>query len=465
LRADSETPETAEELLRRAASGSNGNGKKKPFDGRAFRRNLMNSGRFTRKPINDADSLALMDEHGTGYSTAGLVAQMRENGNTWQYKGITVKLAEAYGYCWGVERAVQMAYEARKTYPNQKLHITNEIIHNPAVNQRLKEMDVSIIEDRPGLGKDFDTVKQGDVVILPAFGASVPELRLLSERNVQIVDTTCPWVAKVWNAVDNQARKSHTSVIHGKYAHEETVATASFATTYIVVKDMKEAQYVADYIMHGGNKQEFMEKFKNAVSEGFDPDSDLERVGLANQTTMLRDETLAIGKLLEKTMMQKYGPASLKEHYMVMDTICDATQERQSAVSDMVGHQEDPQKKLDMMLVVGGFNSSNTSHLQEIPEMQGVPSYWVNSAACIDVEQNKIMHKTAHGEMRETTCWLPEGPLTIGVTSGASTPDRAVEDVLDKVFKIRDPSFTGIAPKAKSEMVVPERPEEEPVAV
>ena len=323
--------------------------------------------------------------------------------------------------------------------------------------QRLKEMDIDIIEDTTGAGKDFSSVQQNDVVILPAFGASMSEMQLLNDRKVQLVDTTCPWVSKVWNAVDNQSRKSHTSIIHGKYSHEETVATASFATTYLVVRDVAEAQYVADYIMNGGSTAEFMDKFSNAVSAGFDPDQDLERVGLANQTTMLRDETLQIGKLLEKTMLQKYGPADLKNRYMVLDTICDATQTRQSAVYELTGHQNEPDKKVDMMLVVGGFNSSNTSHLQEIPELADVPSYWVNSAACVDVEKNKVMHKTAHGDMQETRNWIPDGPLVIGVTSGASTPDKAVEDVLDKVFQIRDPSFSGIAPKA--EPSIPDEPE------
>lgn len=324
--------------------------------------------------------------------------------------------------------------------------------------QRLKEMDVEIIEDKTGSGKNFDPVQEGDVVILPAFGASVSEMRLLSDRKVQLVDTTCPWVSKVWNAVDNQSRKAHTSIIHGKYSHEETVATASFATTYLVVRDIAEAEYVSNYITNGGSKAEFLDKFKFSVSAGFDPDEDLQRLGLANQTTMLRDETLKIGKLLEKTMMEKYGPAELKDRYMVMDTICDATQTRQSAVYELTATQDQPDKKVDMMLVVGGFNSSNTSHLQEIPELRGVPSFWVNCAACVDVEKNKILHKTAHGEMKETSNWLPDGPLVIGVTSGASTPDRAVEDVLDKVFQIRDPSYTGIAPKL--EPAIPPKPEE-----
>ena len=421
--------------------------KEEGFDARAFRRSLNQTGRYTRKPNNDPDSLDLMEEHGVGYSTTGLVAQMRAQGSMWKQGDVTVKLAEAYGFCWGVERAVQMAYEARKAYPDRRLHITNEIIHNPGVNQRLKEMNVDFIETSSDGVKDFSGVETGDVVILPAFGASVQEMRLLNDREVQIVDTTCPWVSKVWNAVDNQARKGHTSVIHGKWAHEETIATASFATTYVIVKDLKEAEYVCNYILNGGDREEFLEKFKNALSEGFDPDVDLNRVGVANQTTMLKGETEAIGKLLEKTMMQKYGPAELNEHFMVMDTICDATQERQDAVYDMTGKQNDPEGRLDMMIVVGGFNSSNTSHLQEIGEMKGIPSFWVDTADRIDVESNKILHKLAHGELVETSNWLPEGPFVVGVTSGASTPDRAVEDVLDRVFRIKDPSFTGIQPQ------------------
>ena len=381
---------------------------------------------------------------------------MRANDNTWTFAGLTVRLAQAYGYCWGVERAVQMAYEARRAWPGARVHVTNEIIHNPAVNARLREMDISIIEDVADQGKDFSGVAPDDVVILPAFGASVQEMKLLNERGVQIVDTTCPWVAKVWNAVDNQARKAHTSIIHGKYSHEETVATASFAGTYLVVRDLDEARYVCDYILNGGDRAEFLAKFAKATSPGFDPDTDLGRVGLANQTTMLRDETTAIGKLLEATQMRKWGPEKLGEHYMVMDTICDATQERQDAVHALVANPETggvatpADAPPDMVLVVGGFNSSNTSHLQEIPEARGVPSFWVDGARCVDVASNTITHKLAHGDMVTTSPWIPAGPdagpLTIGVTSGASTPDRAVEEVLEAIFKIRDPSFAGVRP-------------------
>jgi 4-hydroxy-3-methylbut-2-en-1-yl diphosphate reductase len=395
---------------------------------------------------NDEPGQNMMDVDGVGYSTRGLVARMRLNGNAHTEGDITVRLAEAYGFCWGVERAVRMAYEARIAYPDKKIWITNEIIHNPTVNERLSDMGVAFIDaDDKGM-KDFTVVNEGDVVVLPAFGASVQEMLLLNSKKAQIVDTTCPWVAKVWNAVDTQTRKSHTSIIHGKWAHEETVATTSFASKYVVVKDLKEAQYVADYILHGGNKDDFVKKFTNAISEGFNPDEDLVRVGLANQTTMLKGETQAVGKLLEQTMLTKYGPAKLNDHYLVVDTICDATQERQDAVFDMMKDLDgdDASKKIDLMLVVGGFNSSNTSHLQEIPEVKGLPSFWVDTADRIDAEAGVIHSRTFKGEMITTKNWLPDGPLKIGITSGGSTTTKAIEDVLDAVFRTRNKGFQGV---------------------
>ena len=202
--------------------------------------------------------------------------------------------------------------------------ITKEIIHNPTVKMRLSYMGVNYINVKDGV-KNFEQVQSGEVVVLPAFGASIHEMKLLAGKGVLIVDTTCPWVSKVWNSVDRHARKQYTSIIHGKFAHEETIATASFAKTYLVVKDIKDATWVCDYILNGGaTKAEFMKKFKNAHSDGFDPEKDLNAVGIANQTTMLKGETEAIGKLFERTMMEKHGVQNLGEHYLVTDTICDA---------------------------------------------------------------------------------------------------------------------------------------------
>jgi 4-hydroxy-3-methylbut-2-enyl diphosphate reductase len=393
------------------------------MDTRAFKRSLNHSENYHRHGFGHKGEVADMM---TSEYQSNLIQEIRDNQYRLTRGGVTIYLAEAFGFCWGVERAVAMAYETRKHFPTEKIWVTNEIIHNPSVNNRLREMNVDFIEVVNG-EKDFRGVAKGDVVILPAFGATVQEMQMLNERGCTIVDTTCPWVSKVWHSVEKHKNKDYTSIIHGKYKHEETVATSSFAGTYLVLLNLKEAEYVRNYILHGGDRQEFLDKFKNAYSEGFDPDRDLNRVGVANQTTMLKSETEQMGKLFEQTMLEKFGPTELDAHFMSFNTICDATQERQDAMFDLV--KED----LDLMVVIGGFNSSNTTHLQEIAVEHKILSYHIDSGDRL-LPGNKIEHKPLDGEITIQADWLPPGSLKIGITSGASTPDKVVEEVIAKIF-------------------------------
>ncbi len=397
------------------------------MDTKAFKRSLNQSDNYHRKGFGHQAEVEKVLE--SEYQS-NLVQEIRDLGYTLTRGDVTIRLAESFGFCWGVERAVAIAYETRQHFPTEQIWITNEIIHNPSVNQRLRDMKVGFIEVENG-AKNFDVIDRGDVVILPAFGASIPEMQLLNDRGCTIVDTTCPWVSKVWNTIEKHKKKDYTSIVHGQYKHEETIATISFADKYLIVLNMAQANYVADYILNGGDRNEFFAKFTNAHSTNFDPDIDLERVGIANQTTMLKTETEAIGKLFERTMMKKYSTAELNDHFQSFNTICDATQERQDAMFKLVDVQ------LDLMLVIGGYNSSNTTHLQEISIEHQIPSYHIDSDARISID-NRIEHKPLGKDLEVTENWLPAGKITIGVTSGASTPDKVVEDAIERIFATKN---------------------------
>ncbi|MEI7951119.1 MAG: 4-hydroxy-3-methylbut-2-enyl diphosphate reductase [Synechococcaceae cyanobacterium ELA182] len=405
------------------------------MDTRSFKRSLHHSERYNRRGFGLGEEVA--GSLKTAYQS-DLVAALRTNGHELREGRLTVRLAEAFGFCWGVERAVAMAYETRRHYPSERIWITNEIIHNPSVNDHLREMNVQFIDVKDGC-KDFSDVGTGDVVILPAFGATVQEMQLLNERGCHIVDTTCPWVSKVWNTVEKHKKHAFTSIIHGKVKHEETLATSSFAGIYLVVLDLAEAQMVSDYILAGiddsersdAERQAFMTRFQHACSPGFDPDQDLIRVGVANQTTMLKSETEDIGRLFESTMLQRYGPARLNDHFLAFNTICDATQERQDAMFSLV---DEP---LDLMVVIGGYNSSNTTHLQEIAISRGIHSFHIDTPERIG-PGNRIEHKPLGGDLELLEPFLPEGQIRVGITSGASTPDRVVEDVIRRLVELSE---------------------------
>ncbi len=358
-----------------------------------------------------------------------LIEKLKNEGHTLRVGDLTVRLAQEFGFCYGVDKAVDYAYETRRKFPDKQIYLTSEIIHNPRVNNRLKEMGITFLD-----GKGYDTVRPDSVVLIPAFGVPVSDLETLKAKGCILVDTTCGSVIHVWKRVERYAQDGFTAIIHGKFNHEETRATSSRATQFpegkfLVVYDLNEAKEVCDYILNGGSKKTLLAKFGPVASPGFDPDRDLERVGCANQTTMLSSESLAIAKLFSETMAQKYGEENLGNHFRSFDTICSATQERQDAVTQLL------QEGVDVMVVVGGYNSSNTTHLCEI-SIQKTAAYHIGDASCI-ISRDQIRHKPIGSkELTVTSDWAKPGPMTVGVTSGASTPDRVTGEVIERLVAV-----------------------------
>jgi 4-hydroxy-3-methylbut-2-enyl diphosphate reductase len=361
-----------------------------------------------------------------------LVDRLREQDFTYTSGRLTLHLAREFGFCYGVDRAVDYAYQARRRFADRRVFLTGEIIHNPHVNDKLRSAGIGFLSDR---GQDMAALTAGDVVILPAFGVTVGTLARLSELGCTLVDTTCGSVLNVWKNVNRFAQEGFTAVIHGKIHHEETQATASQALRYphgrfLVVLDRSEAQLVCDYIRGGGSRADFLQRFARAASPGFEPDAGLARVGLANQTTMLMSESLEIGEMFRQAMVDRYGEGALADHYRAFDTICSATQERQDAVVSLL-----EEHRLDLMVVVGGYNSSNTCNLARICGAR-VTTYHIADAGGLE-SSAAIRHRplgAAGTAERTTKGWLPEtGPLTIGLTAGASTPNNIVGQVVERL--------------------------------
>ena len=368
-----------------------------------------------------------------------VVDALREGGYTLTVGDLTFRLAREFGFCYGVDRAVEYAYETRTKFPERRVFLVGEIIHNPHVNAKLASMGVRIIQS-----SDFADVTPDDVVILPAFGVTVEDFARLRALGCVLVDTTCGSVLNVWKRVDSYARDGFTALIHGKYYHEETKATSSQVTKYsgakyLIVRDMAEAKKVCAYIEGALSKEQFVQLFTGKMSEGFDPEKDLGRVGVANQTTMLSNESLAIAVEVGHSLARRYGEAAKAEHFRTFDTICSATQDRQDAVIKLIG------EPLDLMLVVGGYNSSNTTHLAAICH-EKVPTYHIEDAACIAAERGgSIRYRPVGSKTEETkTDWLPEGPLVVGITAGASTPNNKIGETIERVVAARGMSLESI---------------------
>ena len=366
-----------------------------------------------------------------------LVDLLREQDYTLVVDDVTIRLAREFGFCYGVERAVEYAYQTRKKFPDRRLLLVGEIIHNPHVNAKLRGMGIEILEPEPG-GFDFSDIHPGDVVILPAFGVSIADFESLRTIGCVLVDTTCGSVLNVWKRVETYARDGFTALIHGKHYHEETRATASQVMKYpegryLVVRHMDEARMVCDYIEGRGSRDAFMTHFADATARGFDPDLHLRRIGVANQTTMLAKESLAIGEEVGRSIARARGAEARATDFRTFDTICSATQERQDAVIALL---DEP---LDAMIVVGGFNSSNTISLAALCA-ERVPTYHIEDAEGIDAESGDVHFRIAGVHHAEETRagWMPTGrPVRIGITAGASTPNNKIGETVARILATR----------------------------
>ena len=363
-----------------------------------------------------------------------LVAAMKASGNELRVGRLALRMAQSLGFCYGVDRAVEYAYETCQKFPDRRIYLVGEIIHNPHVNNRLKEMGVEFLyPDDDGMF-DFSEVTSDDVVVIPAFGVKLSDFEALREIGCVLVDTTCGSVLHVWKRVESYARDGFTAIVHGKYYHEETRATSSQVErhaggTYLVLRDMAETQIVCDFIRGDIDSETLLAKFAGRCSEGFDPDIHLQRMGVANQTTMLASESLEIARVIGEAIHDRYGDAGLPERFRRFDTICSATQDRQDAVVELM---QDPP---DLMIVVGGYNSSNTTHLAHLCS-ESTRTFHIETDRSVDPESGTISHRrVTDGEIVTEQGWMPSGDVSIGLTAGASTPDSLIGRTVERILR------------------------------
>jgi len=384
--------------------------------------------------------MARVQEQVEHHYHSSLVERVRGQGSVLSAGKTVIRLAKQFGFCYGVERAIDLAYAARKVFPEARLFLIGEIIHNPEVNAQIAALGIRNLLDQNGR-PHVEDLGPDDVVIVPAFGATIPLVEEIKRHGCRIVDTTCGDVMSVWKRVRQNALEEVTSIIHGKASHEETRATASRALgngsgRYLIVLNLDEADRVCEYILGKLNREDFLRQFEGRFSDGFDPDIHLQRIGVANQTTMLREETEAVQRKLKEAVIKRDGNDS---NFRLFDTICGATQERQDALKELL------QQPMDLLLVVGGYNSSNTTHLAEMGEQQ-VPTYFIRNQECLE-SPGLIRHYDLH-EKREVSSlisWLPQAsiPVRVGITAGASCPNNLIEEVMLRVLSLRGEETPG----------------------
>lgn len=388
-----------------------------------------------RVNVRTPEVMELVQAEVARHYQSSIVEKIKERGGILTLGNTTIRLAEQFGFCYGVERAIDLAYASRRVFPGNRIFLIGEIIHNPAVNQQLAAMNIVSLPWQE-IDEEYENLGPDDVVIVPAFGAPLQFMDKIRDQGCKVVDTTCGDVMKVWRRVRSYAREGITSIIHGKSDHEETRATASRALGdeggghFLIVLTLEQTDFVCDYIRHGGDRTEFLERFSKSISPGFDPDLHLGKVGVANQTTMLKSETEEIQRRIAEAMRDRDGSL---ENFRMFDTICGATQERQDALFDLL------KKPADFLIVVGGYNSSNTSHLVEIGE-KNLPTFFVRGADCL-ASLEEIIHFDL-AQKQEVRSAYPERffsreQLCVGVTAGASCPNNLIESTILKVFELR----------------------------
>ena len=387
--------------------------------------------------VRRPEVMTLVQAEVENHYRSSIVEKLRAAGGAITIGNTSIRLAQQFGFCYGVERAIDLAYASRRVFPDNRIFLIGEIIHNPEVNRQIESMGIRRLEWKE-LTPEYDKLSADDVVIVPAFGAPVEYMRKIEERGCIVVDTTCGDVMSVWRRVRGYAKNGFTSVIHGKAGHEETRATASRALGdngtghYIITLNLAECDAICDYIRHGGDRTAFLKRFQHAISPGFDPDLHLQRVGVANQTTMLKSETEELQKRIQQAIADRDGPDHQPANFQIFDTICGATQERQDALFEMLNHS------MDILLVVGGYNSSNTTHLVEIGE-EHLPTFFIHDASCLRA-LDQIVHYDLHAKQEKASYsekLLGDDPVTIGITAGASCPNNLIEATILRVLELR----------------------------
>ncbi|MFQ5529626.1 MAG: 4-hydroxy-3-methylbut-2-enyl diphosphate reductase [Gemmatimonadota bacterium] len=363
-----------------------------------------------------------------------LVAAIKESDYELRVGRLTFRMAHSLGFCYGVDRAVEYAYETCRKFPDHRVYLVGEIIHNPHVNRRLQDMGVTFLYPDEAGEFDFSDVTPDDVVVIPAFGVKLSDFEALRDIGCVLVDTTCGSVLHVWKRVEGYARDGFTAIVHGKFYHEETRATSSQVLrhpggTYLVVRDMVDTQTVCDFIRGEVDSETLLAKFAGKCSEGFDPDIHLQRMGVANQTTMLASESLEIARMIGEAIRDRFGDEELTQRFRSFDTICSATQDRQDAVMELM--HEPP----DLMIVVGGYNSSNTTHLAHLCS-ESARTFHIETDRSVDPAEGTISHRrVTDGEICVEENWLPPGDLSIGLTAGASTPDSLIGRTVERILR------------------------------